>query len=130
MTPEIWAWINKAESDWRILVREAAVPDAPSLDAVCFHAQQSAEKYLKARLLKACMKFLKSHDLLYLHKLALTVEPGWKFLYHSLSELSTYAVASRYPGLDPTFEQAQRAIENCRIVRTTIRLAFDLSIDD
>ncbi len=46
-------WVAKAEADLRTAAREFAVLDAPNYDAACFHAQQSAEKYLKARLVEA-----------------------------------------------------------------------------
>ncbi len=38
-------WIEKAEGDYRVALRESQVTDEPSWDAVCFHAQQSIEKY-------------------------------------------------------------------------------------
>jgi len=44
-------WVEKAEADYRTAEREARVRKAPSHDVVCFHAQQCAEKYLKAFLL-------------------------------------------------------------------------------
>src|SRR5437016_2708330 len=81
MTPEIWEWINKAEGDWATVLREAAVTIDPNPDAICFHAQQCAEKYLKARLVLAGIAFRKSHDLLYLLELVIKVEPTWQYLH-------------------------------------------------
>ena len=121
MKPEILVWINKAEGDWETTLREAAVTVSPNLDAVCFHAQQCAEKYLKAKLVLSDVSFRYSHDLLYLLELVLPIEPGWQFLHDSLFELTTFSVASRYPGLDATPEQAARSVEHCRVVRQTIR---------
>lgn len=97
MTPEILEWISKAEGDWATVLRESAVTTDPNFNAVCFHAQQCAEKYLKARLVVAGITFRKSHDLLYLLELVDQVEPSWKFLRDSLFKLTTYAVAIRYP---------------------------------
>ena len=42
--------VQKAEADWSTVQREFAVKKDPNYDAVCFHAQQCAEKYLKALL--------------------------------------------------------------------------------
>ncbi len=53
MKPETLDWINKAEADWRTMLRESEVSVDPSLDTVCFHSQQCIEKYLKARLVEA-----------------------------------------------------------------------------
>ena len=52
----------------------------PSYDAAVFHAQQCAEKYLKARLEEAAVGFARTHDLLMLHQLVVPVEPTWQVL--------------------------------------------------
>jgi len=49
MKPETQEWIEKAEGDLKVARRETQTAD-PVYDAVCFHAQQCAEKYLKAVL--------------------------------------------------------------------------------
>jgi len=50
MKVETIEWIGKAEGDIRTSQREFSVNEHPNYDAVCFHAQQCAEKYLKAQL--------------------------------------------------------------------------------
>jgi len=67
-----------------------------------FHAQQCAEKYLKARLEEAAIGFARTHDLLMLHQLVLPVEPNWQVLQTPLAFLSPFAVAYRYPGIIAT----------------------------
>jgi hypothetical protein len=52
MKPLTQEWIEKAEGDFRTARRELQAKRLPNYDAVCFHAQQCAEKYLKARLCK------------------------------------------------------------------------------
>ena len=121
MTPEISDWVGKAEGDWSTMLREANVTERPNFDAICFHAQQCAEKYLKARLIMSGVEFRKSHDLLYLHNLVIDLEPHWKYLHDALFKLTAFAVAIRYPGLDATREQASLSVEHCRVVRQTIR---------
>ena len=56
-------WVEKAESDYRAAEREMRVRKEPSYDVVCFHAQQCAEKYLKAALLEHQLPFRRIHDL-------------------------------------------------------------------
>lgn len=51
------AWINLAEEDWQ-LAKSLLRRKRPSPTHICFHAQQSAEKYLKA-LLQLMSVFLK-----------------------------------------------------------------------
>ena len=55
--------------------RELRVRQNPNYDTIAFHAQQCAEKYLKARLCEANVEFPKSHILSALLDLVLTVEP-------------------------------------------------------
>lgn len=48
MKPITREWVNKAEEDWEAARTLARKRKNPAHNAVCFHAQQSAEKYLKA----------------------------------------------------------------------------------
>ena len=43
-------WVAKAEEDAAVAERESRVRRTPSPGAVCYHAQQAIEKYLKAVL--------------------------------------------------------------------------------
>ncbi len=57
MKPITLEWIDKAEGDWHSAQREYRARLRPNYDAACFHAQQCAEKYLKARLEEAVNSF-------------------------------------------------------------------------
>jgi len=50
MNPLTVEGIQKAESDLITARREIRARISPNYDAACFHAQQSAEKYIKAFL--------------------------------------------------------------------------------
>jgi HEPN domain-containing protein len=65
MKPETVEWIAKAEADLATARREADVIESANYDAVCFHSQQCAEKYLKAILVEKSVKFSRIHDLIY-----------------------------------------------------------------
>ena len=56
MKPTTLEWIHKAEEDWHVAQMSYRARKHPSYDAAVFHAQQCAEKYLKARLemVRAC----------------------------------------------------------------------------
>lgn len=56
-------------------MREYRARKNPNYDAGCFHAQQCAEKYLKARLQEAGIHFAKTHNLLHLLNDLLLIEP-------------------------------------------------------
>jgi HEPN domain-containing protein len=100
----------------------------PNYDAAVFHAQQCAEKYLKARLEEAAIGFTRTHDLLILQQLVLVGEPNWQVLQTPLAFLNPFAVAYRYPGIIATRADAKDAITYCREVRRVIRIAFGLSV--
>ena len=126
MTPETLEWVNKAEADWRTLLRESVVVIDSYFDAVCFHAQQCVEKYFKAKLVEAGVSFRKSHDLIYLQTLIFAIEPSWTNMSVALSKMNAYAVAARYPGLDATKGQAEDAAEHCREIRKLARFSLGL----
>ena len=128
MKPTTLEWIHKAEEDWHVAQMSYRARKYPSYDAAVCHAQQRAEKYLKARLEEAAIGFARTHDLLMLHQLVLPVEPNWQGLQTPLVFLNPFAVAYRYPGSIATRADAKDAIKYCREVRRVIRTAFGLSV--
>jgi len=58
-------WLKLAYSDFIVAKREIGHEDAV-LEAVCFHLQQSVEKYSKTYLTAAGKKHEKTHNLTYL----------------------------------------------------------------
>lgn len=57
------AWFKKAESDLKTAEHILTLKESCPFDIVCFHAQQCAEKYLKALLVFRSIDFPKTHDL-------------------------------------------------------------------
>ena len=64
MKPATVEWVSKAEGDFATAGREIKARKMPNYDAVCFHAQQCAEKYLKAILQENDVPIPKIHFLL------------------------------------------------------------------
>jgi HEPN domain-containing protein len=60
MKPLTREWADKAEGDFAAASREIRVRKSPNYDAVCFHARQCAEKYLKAVLQESEIPFGKT----------------------------------------------------------------------
>ncbi len=114
------AWVERAEEDY-LMARSALRRKRPLAYSDCFHAQQCAEKYLKALLVAKASAFPKTHDLLVLRDLVektgvmVTVEAK------QLQILSDYAVWTRYPGEDPTVEDAREAMAIAKSVRRFAR---------
>lgn len=124
----IQEWILKAEDDFQF-ARISLSENKPFFAHICFLFQQSAEKYLKAFILKQGLKFQKTHDLPVLLKKCLEKAPAFVQLTDDCDLLATFYVETRYPVHWPaTFaygdaEQAFRAADRIRsFVRRTMEL--------
>lgn len=100
----------------------------PNYDGICFHAQQSAEKYLKAKLCEENVSFGKIHDLVALLEQAICVEPSWEIFREDLAYLSDFAVTFRYPGESADKETSVDARRRCRKFRRAARISFGLEV--
>lgn len=114
------AWIARAEEDYK-LARSALRHKEPLTYGACFHAQQRAEKYLKAILVAKGQPFPKTHDLLTLSDLCFKQGVHLGLDLDDLDTLSSYAVRVRYPGDDPIPEEARRAVQIAQSVRRLSR---------
>ena len=121
MKPSTLEWIEKAESDYQVALSLSRRRKMTFHDHACFHAQQSAEKCLKARLEEADLIPPKTHDLRKLLKLILPQEPLWAALLQPLSAL-------RYPGHTANADDVKQAIKHARAVREQVRLGFGLQV--
>ena len=126
MKPLAAEWVSKAEGDYAIVERESRARKNPSYDGICFHPQQCAEKYPKARLCEAGIHFEKVHDLSALQEQVLTVEPLWEAYRADLAYLSDFAVHFRYPGESADRATALRARDLCRSFRKAARQSLGL----
>lgn len=84
----------------------------PSYETASFHAQQAAEKALKALLVRYQVDFRKTHDLGELLRLAEPVAPGISQALGEVEALTPHAVDSRYPtaGVPVEREAAARGL--------------------
>jgi HEPN domain-containing protein len=119
------AWVRWAEEDYSLAII-ALRRAQPFTYGACFHAQQAAEKYLKAILVARGVAFPRTHDLGTLFTLlppggaALTVPPV------DLQLLAGHAVDVRYPGLMPTRQDARQSILIAGRVRRECRRMLGL----
>lgn len=123
MQPLTLEWVHKAEADWLTAQRELVADPYPNYDAVCFHSQQCAEKYLKARLVEVGLPFPKTHDLDVLLNLLLPTEPSWGTLRAATSPLTDLAVEVRYPGASASEADAREGLRRAGEIRNTVRAA-------
>jgi HEPN domain-containing protein len=122
---ELSAWVARAEEDYA-LARSALRRRLPLVYGACFHAQQCAEKYLKAVLIARGRPFPRTHDLVVLSDLCAQAGLASTMATDELDLLSSYAVRVRYPGEQPTAEEARSAVKIARQVRQLARRALNL----
>jgi HEPN domain-containing protein len=120
MQPLTTEWIQKAEGDLATAHRELRARKAPNYDAACFHAQQCAEKYLKALLQEATIAFGKTHNLSLLLDHLRDRHPRLELLRPTLVTLSAYAVEYRYPGESADKEVARHAVKMAEEVKRAV----------
>jgi HEPN domain-containing protein len=115
-------WQEYAEEDLRaaewILSASPAIPRS-----VCFHAQQSAEKYLKEFLLAQEVRFPKTHDLTFLLDMCRKLDASLHALADPCEALMLYMEPSRYPLVDApvlTPVQAEQSVAHAKRVAQMI----------
>jgi HEPN domain-containing protein len=105
-------WLTRAEHDLRVAQYLLTMDDPPP-ESVGFHAQQCAEKTLKAYLTLHRVPFERRHDLNYLIDLCAPLAPDFEQFRAQADELTPYAVEFRYPDALPPMllVSAQAAVE-------------------
>jgi HEPN domain-containing protein len=112
-TPQ--GWLRRARSDLEIarVHRNSGI----MLEDLCFHAQQAAEKALKAVLIAHAVPFPKTHNIrTLLDLLPRDLLPPDEVI--SAAALTDYAVLARYPGdVEPVTEgEYQEALHQAEAV--------------
>ena len=120
-------WVAKAEGDFATAGRERRARNAPNYDAACFHAQQTAEKYLKAVLQEHGMAVPHTHNLIVLLELVRTIDATFLTQRPNLILLDRFAVQYRYPGAAANRSEARQAHQAIEAFRTFVRPTLGLS---
>ena len=104
-------WLDKAQDDLR-MAEVILAEDFEDYHGAGFHAQQAAEKFVKAFLVFHQIEFPKSHDILVLCKLVAQVDRKLADSLAPADSLTQYGVEFRYPGELPSVsrEQAEQAL--------------------
>lgn len=113
-------WIDHAEDDFNA-AQKLLRGKNPSIYGACFHAQQCAEKYMKAMLVVKGQRFPMIHDLLTIDSLLQRVGINMGIQENFLALLSSYAVRARYSEERPELEDAKEALKIAKTVRKYAR---------
>jgi HEPN domain-containing protein len=115
-------WVQKAENDLKNATYTLRMGKNCPTDTVCFHAQQCAEKYLKALLVLQGLDFPRTHDMSQLIAL-LPAQSRPTLSPEEQERLTDYATVTRYPGdYEPiSLTETRRALRIARQIRSAIR---------
>ena len=99
------AWLAKADHDLLNIDNNLCAARVPC-DTVCFHAQQAAEKLLKAFIVYHGRPLTRTHDLTALLPLCAEIQPSLAALQDDCRKLSYYGITARYP--DDLYEPGEK----------------------
>lgn len=104
-------WLRHAWSDL-VVARQRGIEDV-LLGTLCFHAQQSVEKSIKAVFVHCAIPFPYTHDIAALITILEESGPDWPNELQHATRLTRYASLSRYPrvgrGIDE--EEYDKAVD-------------------
>lgn len=120
------SWLRRANEDLS-LATHLLEDESLFLNAIGFHAQQAAEKYLKAYLVSLDADFPRTHSIEHLLRLASCSSPDLLETLRPAITLTDFGVSARYPGDLPelTRDQAIEAVAIAQRVRDEIMAALE-----
>ncbi len=125
-------WLIHGDEDLRLATHAMILQaeEAP-YRLIAYHAQQCAEKYLKAFLVYCVVDFPYTHNISILLELC-GEHADWPVELQDAEQLTLYSITTRYPGEDEQVSEseAKRAIELAQQVRIQVRTALkQLGVD-
>jgi HEPN domain-containing protein len=119
---DVRAWLQKVQFDLKACAHALSSEDAGLWPDAVFHAQQAAEKSLKAFLAWHDKPFRKTHSIEELGHACLELDPSLATVVDGAVPLTEYAWKFRYPG-EPEMlsrEEADRAFQAARELHKAI----------
>ena len=119
-------WAAHGDEDMRVARHTLSLVEECPYRLVAYHAQQCAEKYLKAYLVLRGVDFPYTHNIARLLELC-SEKADWSGRLTDAEELTPFAITARYPGEDEpvTEAEAKQAVDISARVRQTVRAALD-----
>ena len=119
-------WLDKAGDDLRVAKYLSTMHHPTPDEIICFHCQQSAEKYLKAFIFYNDIEPEKTHDLEYLLELCQKYNKGFSILSTKADLLNRYGIMPRYPNeLQITEQDMKNAISNAKVIEEFVLNIFE-----
>lgn len=127
-TTIVQEWIAKADEDYLFACKHLLDEDS-FFSPLCFHGQQTAEKFLKAYIVRNELPLRKIHDLLELLSICESHDTSFSELRDDLTLLQRYYVDTRYPAVWPigtTKRDAEEALDAAGRIREFVLEKLDI----
>ena len=110
-------WFRYADTDLKAAYHLQTMHPAP-LEIICYHCQQSCEKYLKGFIALSGGAIQKTHDLVTLNKLCQSYRHEFSSILDECINLTDFGIQTRYPfELDIHEEDIKLAIESAEKIK-------------
>jgi len=93
---EIKEWIEYAKRDFNSAIFLKNMNPAP-MEIICYHCEQSAEKFLKAFMILKDEQIMRTHDLVLLLHKCMIYEKEFNDIKQECVNLTKYGTITRYP---------------------------------
>ncbi len=129
---KIKEWLVYADEDLRLAQHGLTLVERCPYRLIAYHAQQCAEKHLKAYLVYQKIDFPYTHNISRLLELC-PEQTNWPKTILEAEELTPYAITARYSGEDEevTREEAEQAVRIAvstrEIIRANLKEVLDLA---
>jgi len=130
-TDVLGMWLRKARSDLLAVANNLAADETP-WDVVAFHAQQAAEKALKALLVHFGTRPPRTHDCAALLDMCLPHDEGLGRFQEACQALGQLGVWPRYPAFrdEPSPETVRALVWEARDLVLVVAGKLDILFDD
>jgi HEPN domain-containing protein len=109
--------LNKAKHD--LVAARATITTGQAFDMVCFHAQQAAEKSLRALLAWHAVEYPWQSDLEELFEFAKSLVPEIETWNEAIILLTPFAVEARYEAaIEPSLGETRAALQTATGIHT------------
>ena len=124
---KVMQWLSLADEDLKLASHALGLGAQSPYRLIAYHAQQCAEKCLKAFLVYHNVDFPYTHNIRRLLKFC-AEHAEWTDTLKGAEELTPYAITARYPGEDEQVSEAEakRAIELAWQVRKQVRNTLEV----
>ncbi|HZK86310.1 MAG TPA: HEPN domain-containing protein [Desulfosporosinus sp.] len=85
-------------------------------EVICFHCQQTLEKYLKGYLIEVTGGLQEGHNVLKLCKKAMIHDKDFNVFLKEMAFVNAFYIETRYPAIDPLIVSKEDTEECFRIV--------------